>query len=71
MIVTDTIRLMLADVDGTLVTPDKELTDGAVVAVRRLGEAGILFAITSGRSGGWALTRRALPPVPRALRGAA
>lgn len=44
-----TIRLLLADVDGTLVTPDKVLTDRAVDAVRRLGEAGILFAITSGR----------------------
>jgi Cof subfamily protein (haloacid dehalogenase superfamily) len=44
-----TIRLLLADVDGTLVTPDKVLTDRAVGAVRRLGEAGILFAITSGR----------------------
>jgi Cof subfamily protein (haloacid dehalogenase superfamily) len=43
------IRLLLADVDGTLVTPDKVLTDRAISAVRRLGEAGILFAITSGR----------------------
>jgi Cof subfamily protein (haloacid dehalogenase superfamily) len=43
------IRLLLADVDGTLVTPDKVLTDRAVKAVRRLGQAGILFAITSGR----------------------
>jgi Cof subfamily protein (haloacid dehalogenase superfamily) len=45
----NTIKLLLADVDGTLVTPDKVLTDRAVDAVRRLGEAGILFAITSGR----------------------
>jgi len=43
------IKLVLADVDGTLVTPDKVLTDGAVAAVRQLGEAGIVFAITSGR----------------------
>jgi Cof subfamily protein (haloacid dehalogenase superfamily) len=43
------IRLLLADVDGTLVTPDKVLTDEAVEAVRRLGQAGILFAVTSGR----------------------
>ncbi len=49
MTATDAIRLLLADVDGTLVTPDKVLTDRAVGAVRRLGEAGILFAITSGR----------------------
>jgi Cof subfamily protein (haloacid dehalogenase superfamily) len=43
------VRLLLADVDGTLVTPDKVLTDRAVDAVRRLGAAGILFAVTSGR----------------------
>ncbi len=43
------IRLMLADVDGTLVTSEKLLTDEAVRAVEELGEAGILFAITSGR----------------------
>jgi Cof subfamily protein (haloacid dehalogenase superfamily) len=47
--VKSTIRLLLADVDGTLVTPDKVLTDRAVDAVRKLGEAGILFAVTSGR----------------------
>jgi Cof subfamily protein (haloacid dehalogenase superfamily) len=46
---TDAVRLLLADVDGTLVTQDKVLTDRAIDAVRRLGEAGILFAITSGR----------------------
>jgi Cof subfamily protein (haloacid dehalogenase superfamily) len=44
-----TIKLLLADVDGTLVTPDKVLTDRAIDAVRKLGEAGILFAVTSGR----------------------
>jgi Cof subfamily protein (haloacid dehalogenase superfamily) len=43
------IRLLLADVDGTLVTPDKVLTDRAIAAVRSLGQAGILFALTSGR----------------------
>jgi Cof subfamily protein (haloacid dehalogenase superfamily) len=43
------IKLLLADVDGTLVTPDKVLTDRAIDAVRRVGEAGILFAVTSGR----------------------
>jgi beta-phosphoglucomutase family hydrolase/Cof subfamily protein (haloacid dehalogenase superfamily) len=42
-------RLLLADVDGTLVTQDKILTDRARDAVHRLHEAGILFAITSGR----------------------
>jgi Cof subfamily protein (haloacid dehalogenase superfamily) len=43
------IRLFLADVDGTLVTNDKVLTDRAVAAVGKLRQAGILFAITSGR----------------------
>jgi Cof subfamily protein (haloacid dehalogenase superfamily) len=43
------IRLVLADVDGTLVTPEKELTAAAISAVRALHGAGILFAITSGR----------------------
>jgi Cof subfamily protein (haloacid dehalogenase superfamily) len=46
---SNAIRLLLADVDGTLVTPDKVLTERAIEAVRRLGQAGILFAITSGR----------------------
>ncbi len=43
------IGLVLADVDGTLVTQEKRLTDRAIGAVRALGEAGILFAVTSGR----------------------
>jgi Cof subfamily protein (haloacid dehalogenase superfamily) len=40
---------MLADVDGTLVTQEKVLTDRAIAAVRSLRDAGVLFAITSGR----------------------
>ena len=43
------IRLLLADVDGTLVTQDKVLTDQAVAATRELHEAGITLALTSGR----------------------
>jgi Cof subfamily protein (haloacid dehalogenase superfamily) len=43
------IRLFLADVDGTLVTNDKILTDRAIAAVAKLRQAGVLFAITSGR----------------------
>ncbi len=42
-------KLLLADVDGTLVTKEKKLTERAVAAVKRLREAGIEFAITSGR----------------------
>jgi Cof subfamily protein (haloacid dehalogenase superfamily) len=43
------ISLVLADVDGTLVTEQKVLTERARAAVHRLREAGIRFAITSGR----------------------
>lgn len=43
------IELVLADVDGTLVTDDKQLTDRAIAAVRSLGDAGVKFAVTSGR----------------------
>ncbi len=43
------IRLVIADVDGTLLTSDKVLTARAIQAIRRLREAGIHFAITSGR----------------------
>ncbi len=43
------IELVLADVDGTLVTDDKQLTDRAVASVHSLKEAGVKFAVTSGR----------------------
>ncbi len=43
------IRLVLADVDGTLVTKDKVLTERAQQAVANLRAAGIKFAITTGR----------------------
>jgi Cof subfamily protein (haloacid dehalogenase superfamily) len=43
------IRLLLSDVDGTLVDNDKQLSDRAVAAVGQLRDAGILFALTSGR----------------------
>ena len=43
------IKLVLADVDGTLVTSDKVLTERARAAVHSLHEAGIAFAVTSGR----------------------
>ena len=44
-----TVKLMLADVDGTLVTQDKVLTKRAIEAVHKLHDAGVTFAITSGR----------------------
>ncbi len=43
------IRLVLADVDGTLVTKDKVLTPRAIAAVHALHARGIAFAVTSGR----------------------
>jgi len=43
------IKLLLADVDGTLVTKEKILTPRAIAAVQKLREKGIKFAITSGR----------------------
>jgi Cof subfamily protein (haloacid dehalogenase superfamily) len=43
------IKLLLSDVDGTLVTHDKELTPRAIAAVAKLGDAGIGFTVTSSR----------------------
>jgi Cof subfamily protein (haloacid dehalogenase superfamily) len=48
----DPIRLVLADVDGTLVTQEKVLTEKAKAAVAKLKDAGITFTITSGRPPG-------------------
>jgi Cof subfamily protein (haloacid dehalogenase superfamily) len=43
------IALLISDVDGTLVDPDKAVTPATVAAVRRLEEAGIGFSIVSSR----------------------
>jgi len=43
------VRLVIADVDGTLVTQEKALTPKAIRAVKRVRDAGIAFTITSGR----------------------
>jgi Cof subfamily protein (haloacid dehalogenase superfamily) len=43
------IRLVIADVDGTLVTHDKVLTKRAAESVFKLRDAGTQFAVTSGR----------------------
>ena len=43
------IRLLIADIDGTLVNKEKLLTPRSVLAVRKLQDAGILFGITTGR----------------------
>jgi len=43
------ISLVVSDVDGTLLTKDKTLTEASKAAVRRLHAAGIGFTITSSR----------------------
>jgi Cof subfamily protein (haloacid dehalogenase superfamily) len=43
------VRLVIADVDGTLVTQEKILTQRAVQSVMEMRGAGIKFAVTSGR----------------------
>jgi Cof subfamily protein (haloacid dehalogenase superfamily) len=43
------IALVVSDVDGTLLTKDKTLTEAAQAAVRKLHERGIAFTITSSR----------------------
>ncbi|HUZ64655.1 MAG TPA: Cof-type HAD-IIB family hydrolase [Acetobacteraceae bacterium] len=43
------IRLLLADVDGTLVTQEKVLTEAAIAAAGELRAQGVTLALTSGR----------------------
>jgi Cof subfamily protein (haloacid dehalogenase superfamily) len=43
------IRLLLADVDGTLVTDDKVLSEDAIAVSRELRRAGIALALVSSR----------------------
>lgn len=43
------IALVISDVDGTLVTTDKQLTPATVDAVKRLDAAGIAFTVASAR----------------------
>jgi hypothetical protein len=43
------IRLVVSDVDGTLVTKSKRLTPAALEAVERMRDAGIRFTVTSSR----------------------
>jgi Cof subfamily protein (haloacid dehalogenase superfamily) len=43
------IRLLVSDVDGTLVTTDKRLTPATVEAAARLREAGVMLALVSSR----------------------
>ena len=43
------IALVVSDVDGTLLTKDKTLTEAAIRAARRLEDSGVGFTITSSR----------------------
>ena len=43
------ISLVVSDVDGTLVTSDKRLTQASIEAARALAAAGIAFTVTSSR----------------------
>ncbi|MGH6963566.1 MAG: HAD family hydrolase, partial [Phenylobacterium sp.] len=43
------IAFLISDVDGSLVTPDKQLTEAAVAAVRSLRAAGVGFSLISAR----------------------
>jgi Cof subfamily protein (haloacid dehalogenase superfamily) len=43
------VRLLIADVDGTLVDQRKQLTQRSIDVVKKLSDAGILFTVTSGR----------------------
>jgi len=46
---SQSIAVLLADIDGTVVTKDKVITDRAIHAVKKLREQGIIFTVTSGR----------------------
>ena len=44
-----TIKLVISDVDGTIVQPDKSLSPGTIAAAGRLQSAGVKLAIVSAR----------------------
>jgi len=46
---SQSIAVLLADIDGTVVTKDKVLTDRAIQAAQKMREQGIVFTVTSGR----------------------
>ena len=43
------IAALLADIDGTVVTKEKVITERAIQAVKRMREMGLIFTVTSGR----------------------
>ena len=46
---TAPVKLLVADVDGTLLDPQKQLTERVRQSVLRVKEAGVLFTIISAR----------------------
>ena len=44
-----TVKLVVSDVDGTLVQPDKSLSPGTIAAAQRLVDAGVTLALVSAR----------------------
>lgn len=56
-----TVKLVVSDVDGTLVDGKKKLTDATIAAVNRLTDAGIGFTIISARP------RSGMMPIAEAL----
>jgi Cof subfamily protein (haloacid dehalogenase superfamily) len=44
-----TIKLVISDVDGTIVQPDKSLSPGTIAAAERLQAAGVKLAVVSAR----------------------
>jgi Cof subfamily protein (haloacid dehalogenase superfamily) len=63
---TEAIRLLVSDVDGTLVRHDKSLAEANVAAIGRLRGAGVLVSLISARppSGMWDIIRRLDLPGP-------
>jgi len=49
MIASPRIRLLISDVDGTLLTPEGELSPVNYVAIARLHQAGVKFSLSSAR----------------------
>ena len=46
---SDSIQLVLCDMDGTLLRPDHSLSEATVAAVRQLQDAGVFFTLATGR----------------------
>ncbi|WP_419710683.1 HAD family hydrolase [Pseudomonas sp. NFX224] len=46
---SETVRFLLSDMDGTLLLPDHSLSQRTIDAVRSLREAGVLFSLATGR----------------------